>query len=152
MAIWDSSCRGEPLPQLLGVEQWRDCHNCWGYSNGGNVKIREKKDDSMVISLVETKYKVERVLVDHRREQVKIKGVVNLRTTFGTGPSVKTILLMFTVASYNIILGRSTLNQLRAIVSTSPAHEIANWPTSKRLIDVTKQASGLEAKRQILKK
>ncbi|RDY10686.1 hypothetical protein CR513_04756, partial [Mucuna pruriens] len=55
-------------------------------------------------------------------EQVEIRGAIDLQTTFGAGPNVKIVLLRFmivnTQASYNIILGRSALNQLWAIVST----------------------------------
>ncbi|RDY13968.1 hypothetical protein CR513_01031, partial [Mucuna pruriens] len=108
----------------------------------------------MVISLMATNYKVDRVLVDQGSsvnilflttfqklgmkkedlesclgtligfagERVKIRGVINLRTTFGARLSIKIVPLNFTVVnaqtSYNIILGQPTLNQLQVIVST----------------------------------
>ncbi|RDX86453.1 hypothetical protein CR513_32209, partial [Mucuna pruriens] len=63
-----------------------------------------------------------RILIGFAGEHVEIRGAIDLRTTFGAGLDVKIVLLRFTVinaqASYNIILGQPTLNQLLAIVST----------------------------------
>ncbi|RDX89855.1 hypothetical protein CR513_28361, partial [Mucuna pruriens] len=92
--------------------------------------VQPHQDDSMVISIVVADYKVERVLVDQgsstyvgqrkswrhargligfAREQVEIRGAIDLRTTFGVGLDTKIVLLRFTViiaqAFYNIILG-----------------------------------------------
>ncbi|RDX78273.1 hypothetical protein CR513_41469, partial [Mucuna pruriens] len=64
------------------------------------------------LSLVECKG----TLIGFVIEQVEIRGIVELRTTFSVGPNAKTITIKFTIvnveASYNIILGRLTLNKL----------------------------------------
>ncbi|RDX88460.1 hypothetical protein CR513_29946, partial [Mucuna pruriens] len=100
----------------------------------------------MVIPMVATEYKTERVLIDQGSfanilywstyqklelppsklneclgilygfagEQVPIKGVIELETMFGENSGVKSILVLYTIvdveASYNIIMGQSTLN------------------------------------------
>ncbi|RDY02439.1 hypothetical protein CR513_14103, partial [Mucuna pruriens] len=55
-------------------------------------------------------------------DQVEIKGVTELETTFGECSYVRTILVLYTVinmeASYNEIMGWPTLNKLGAVVST----------------------------------
>ncbi|RDX67129.1 hypothetical protein CR513_54021, partial [Mucuna pruriens] len=67
-------------------------------------------------------------------QQVEIEGAIN-RLTFGASLDVKTVLLRFTVvdalASYNIILGQPTLNQLQAIVSTP--HLCMKYPLLDRV-------------------
>ncbi|RDX75352.1 hypothetical protein CR513_44791, partial [Mucuna pruriens] len=53
---------------------------------------------------------------------VEICGCIKLRTTFGTRSNVKIVLVKYTIIDartlYNIILRWSTLNRLRAIMST----------------------------------
>ncbi|RDY01912.1 hypothetical protein CR513_14696, partial [Mucuna pruriens] len=55
-------------------------------------------------------------------EQVTIKGVIELETTFGERGHARTIPMLYTIidvdASYNIIMGRPTLNKLGGVVST----------------------------------
>ncbi|RDY09778.1 hypothetical protein CR513_05819, partial [Mucuna pruriens] len=109
-------------------------------------------DEPMVVSVIATEYKIERVLIDQGSsanilywltprkmglknmtdcqgmlygfagERVSIKGTIELETTFGDGSGVKTIPVVYTVVdaetSYNIIMGRLTLNRLGAVVST----------------------------------
>ncbi|RDX85378.1 hypothetical protein CR513_33434, partial [Mucuna pruriens] len=101
-----------------------------------------RHDKPMVISVVVAEYKVERVLIDQGSsanilywstymkmglygfagEQVEIRGAVELETTFGEGNHARSTLVLYTVvdveASYNIIMGRPTLNKLGAVVST----------------------------------
>ncbi|RDX65006.1 hypothetical protein CR513_56368, partial [Mucuna pruriens] len=64
-------------------------------------------------------------------ERVPIKGTVELDTIFGEGGNAKMILVLYTVieaeASYNIIMGRPTLNRLKEIVSTY--HLCMKYPT-----------------------
>ncbi|RDX96385.1 hypothetical protein CR513_20967, partial [Mucuna pruriens] len=54
---------------------------------------------------------------------VEIHGVINLEIILGTCSTMKMVKMRFTVVniltSYNVILGRSALNRLRAIVSTT---------------------------------
>jgi len=56
------------------------------------------------------------------RERVLTKGYIDLHTTFGEGRQVKTIPICYLVVdahtSYNILLGRPSINTLGAIVST----------------------------------
>ncbi|RDX97492.1 hypothetical protein CR513_19730, partial [Mucuna pruriens] len=55
-------------------------------------------------------------------ERVPIRGTIELDTVFGEGPNARMILVSYIVveaeASYNIIMGQSALNRLKAIVST----------------------------------
>ncbi|RDX77260.1 hypothetical protein CR513_42646, partial [Mucuna pruriens] len=65
-------------------------------------------------------------------EKVPIKEVVEIETIFSEGSNAKMILIVYTMieveASYNIIMGRSALNRLRAIVSTY--HLCMKYPTA----------------------
>ncbi|RDX74962.1 hypothetical protein CR513_45219, partial [Mucuna pruriens] len=80
------------------------------------------RDEPMVISIVAAEYKIERVLVDQGSEQVLVKGVIEIETVFGESSGIRCISMLYIVvdidASYNIILGRSTLNKLVMVVST----------------------------------
>ncbi|RDX84456.1 hypothetical protein CR513_34490, partial [Mucuna pruriens] len=66
-------------------------------------------------------------------ERVPIRGTMELGTIFGEGANAKMIPVLYTVieaeASYNIIMGRPALNQLKAIVSTY--HLCMKYPTSE---------------------
>ena len=66
-------------------------------------------------------------------ERVDTKGYIDLVTTFGRGKASKKIKIRSLVVdartSYNALLGRSSLNKLRAIVSTS--HLAMKFPTEK---------------------
>ncbi|RDY03865.1 hypothetical protein CR513_12482, partial [Mucuna pruriens] len=53
-----------------------------------------------IIKVITTKYRVERVLVDlGSSANVEIRGIVDLRTTFGVGPDAKAITVKFTVVN-----------------------------------------------------
>ncbi|RDX98075.1 hypothetical protein CR513_19056, partial [Mucuna pruriens] len=113
-----------------------------------------RQDEPMVILVVATKYKVERILIDQGSltnilywstckrlglqltdleacvgklygfagEQVTIKGVIELETTFEECTHARTISVLYTIvdvdASYNINMSRPTLNKLGVMVST----------------------------------
>ncbi|XP_068482612.1 uncharacterized protein [Phaseolus vulgaris] len=66
-------------------------------------------------------------------ERVSTKGYIDLMTTFGRGTKTKTIKIRYLVVdastSYNVLLGRSSLNELGAIVSTP--HLAMKFPTDK---------------------
>jgi len=66
-------------------------------------------------------------------ERVSTKGYVDLITTFGRGNKTKKIKIRYLVVdastSYNVLLGRSSLNKLGAIVSTP--HLAMKFPTEK---------------------
>ncbi|RDX72541.1 hypothetical protein CR513_47966, partial [Mucuna pruriens] len=68
-------------------------------------------------------------------EQVTIKSVIELETTFGERTNARTIPLLYTVvnvdASYNIIMGRLALNKLGVIVST--LHLCMKYPVGQEL-------------------
>ncbi|RWW71873.1 hypothetical protein BHE74_00020350 [Ensete ventricosum] len=59
-------------------------------------------------------------------------GVATLPVTFGDEPRTKTLMVHFMVVdlplAYNVIIGRPTLNKLRAVVSTY--HRSMKFPTS----------------------
>jgi len=61
-------------------------------------------------------------VVDFTGEKVGTKGYIELYTTFGEGKNNKTIKIRYLVidanTSYNILLGRPSINRLMAIVST----------------------------------
>ncbi|RDX76123.1 hypothetical protein CR513_43917, partial [Mucuna pruriens] len=63
-----------------------------------------------------------RTLYGFAGEQVPVKGVIELENVFGESSSIRCIPVLYTVvdvdASYNIIMGRPTLNRPGVIVST----------------------------------
>jgi len=66
-------------------------------------------------------------------ERVSIKGYIDLVTTFSRGSATRKIKIKYLVVdactSYNVLLGRSSLNKLGAIVSTP--HLVMKFPTEK---------------------
>ena len=62
------------------------------------------------------------LLIDFNGELVNVEGEITLPVTAGIPPLTKTILVTFTVvnipSAYNAILGRPSLNQLDAMIST----------------------------------
>jgi len=66
-------------------------------------------------------------------ERVPTKGYIDLHTTFGEGRQTKTIPIRYLVVeahtSYNILLGRPSINALGAIVSTP--HLAMKFPSSQ---------------------
>ncbi|RDX91032.1 hypothetical protein CR513_27047, partial [Mucuna pruriens] len=76
-----------------------------------------------------------RTIYGFAREWVPIKGVIELETIFGENSGAKSIPVLCTVvdaeASYNIIMGRPTLNRLGAVVST--LHLCMKLPVGQRV-------------------
>ncbi|XP_068498327.1 uncharacterized protein [Phaseolus vulgaris] len=72
-------------------------------------------NDPVVISLITAGRRVHRVLVE-------VRGYIELRTTFTDGTTTRTekikYLVVNTPSTYNILLGRPTLNRLGAVPST----------------------------------
>ncbi|XP_077232447.1 uncharacterized protein LOC143869775 [Tasmannia lanceolata] len=64
-------------------------------------------------------------------ESIRIEGRIDLPMTFGTKPSLKSIMQTFLIvkvpSTYNAIIGRSALNKLEAVVSTP--HLKIKFPT-----------------------
>jgi len=84
-------------------------------------------DESEIISLVEQ-------IVGFSGELVDTKGYINLHTRFGeAGRGQKTISVRYVVVdvntSYNVLLGRLSLNKLGAIVSTP--HLAMKFPSDR---------------------
>jgi len=71
------------------------------------------------------------VLVGFAGDTVEVRGYTDLRTTFLDGEAAKTITVRYIVvrapSSYNILLGRSSLNRFEAVVLTS--HLKVKFPT-----------------------
>ncbi|XP_057449674.1 uncharacterized protein LOC130740954 [Lotus japonicus] len=69
-------------------------------------------------------------LVGFAGEQVWVRGVLDLDTTFGERENAKTLkvryLILVAKGSYNMIIGRNTLNQLCVVIST--AHLAVKYP------------------------
>jgi len=63
------------------------------------------------------------VLVGFAGDLVEIRGYTDLRTTFSDDKAAKSIVVRYIVvkapSSYNVLLGRSSLNQLEVVVSTA---------------------------------
>jgi len=80
-------------------------------------------------------------------QQVHARGYVDLLTTFGAGPVYRTLnvwyILIEADTSYNVLIGRRTLNQLGAIVST--LHMAMKFPAPDGTI-VTVRADQKEAR------
>jgi len=76
------------------------------------------------------------VLVGFSGEQVEVRGYVNLRTTFADEHTAKTIMIKYIVvkapSSYNMLLGRPSLNKLGAVVST--VHLKMKFPTEGKVV------------------
>ncbi|RDX94835.1 hypothetical protein CR513_22724, partial [Mucuna pruriens] len=76
---------------------------------------------------------VSRTLFGFAREQVEIKGTIEIEMVFGGGAHAHSVSVTYTVvnayASYNIIIGRPALNKLSAMVST--VHLCMKYPVGK---------------------
>jgi len=72
-------------------------------------------------------------LVRFARERVHNRGFVDLLTTFGVGRTHRTLTVRFLLVeadtSYNVLIGRRTLNTLGAIVSTP--HMAMKFPSEQ---------------------
>jgi len=62
------------------------------------------------------------ILFGFARDQVEIRGHIELRTNFSDGTSARTINIKYIVVNvvspYNFLLGRPSLNRLGAVAST----------------------------------
>jgi len=76
------------------------------------------------------------VLVGFSGDQVEVKGYVDLRTTFRDKEAAKTIFVRYIVvnapSSYNLLLGRPSINKLGAMIST--VHLKMKFPTDDEKI------------------
>jgi len=76
------------------------------------------------------------MLLGFSREQVEVRGYADLRTMFRDDKTVKTIVVHYIVvnapSAYNFLLGRPSLNKLRAIVSTP--HLKMKFPTNEEKV------------------
>ncbi|XP_057452361.1 uncharacterized protein LOC130744188 [Lotus japonicus] len=74
----------------------------------------------------------EGTLVGFASEQVWVKGALDLDTTFGEEENARTLRVKYLIfeaeGSYNMIIGRNTLNRLCAVIST--AHLAVKYPLS----------------------
>ncbi|XP_075473380.1 uncharacterized protein LOC142504391 [Primulina tabacum] len=87
-------------------------------------------NDALVIQARVANYDVLRVFVDNgssvnvifKEALCNLRGKITLPLTLGTGDLRKTVMTVFTVvdapSSYNIILGRLAMNEMRAVAST----------------------------------
>ncbi|XP_068466441.1 uncharacterized protein [Phaseolus vulgaris] len=80
-------------------------------------------NDPVVISVVTAGRKVNRVLMDQGSSaDVELRGYLELRTTFTDGFTSRIENIRYLVvnahSAYNVLLGRPTLNKLRAVAST----------------------------------
>ncbi|XP_057452678.1 uncharacterized protein LOC130744520 [Lotus japonicus] len=71
-----------------------------------------------------------RHLVGFSGKQVRVRGYVQLDTIFGIGEDAELLRIIYlvlqVVATYNVIIGRGTLNRLQAVIST--AHLAVKYP------------------------
>lgn len=78
------------------------------------------------------------MLIGFSGEQAEVKGYVDLRTTFSDEQAAKMIVIRYMVvnapSSYNVLLGRSSLNKLGEMVST--VHLNLKFPTEGKVITV----------------
>ncbi|XP_075494827.1 uncharacterized protein LOC142532404 [Primulina tabacum] len=91
-------------------------------------------NDALVIQARVANYDVLRVFV----ENVYHEGEITLPLTLGTGDLRKTMMTVFTVvdapSSYNIILGRPSMNEMRVVASTY--HQKIKFPVRGRVGEV----------------
>ncbi|XP_059436327.1 uncharacterized protein LOC132169285 [Corylus avellana] len=77
-------------------------------------------------------------LVGFAREQVQPMGLISLSVTVGTGPRQSTTMVDFLVidrpSTYNAIIGRPSLNKLKAVTSTY--HLMMKFPTEEGVGEV----------------
>jgi len=79
-------------------------------------------------------------------QRVQARGYVDLLTTFGAGQTYKTLVVRYILVdadtSYNVLIGRRTLNQLGTVVSTP--HMAMKFPAPDGTI-ITVKADPKEA-------
>ncbi|RWW72476.1 hypothetical protein BHE74_00019720 [Ensete ventricosum] len=75
------------------------------------------------------------ILIGFTSDTITPVGIATLPVTFGNKPRTKTLMVHFMVvdlpSAYNVIIGRLTLNKLRAVISTY--HRSMKFPTSAGL-------------------
>nr|XP_009409681.1 PREDICTED: uncharacterized protein LOC103991866 [Musa acuminata subsp. malaccensis] len=78
-------------------------------------------------------------LTGFTRDSISPLGAITLPLTLGTPPRLKTVMTTFLVVdlptAYNAILGRSTLNKVRAVVSIY--YQTIKFPTHAGVVEVT---------------
>src|ERR1044072_9444856 len=71
-------------------------------------------------------------------ERVEVRGYVEAETIFGTGPNIRRVTVRYLVlnctATYNVLIGRQTINDIHAVVSTP--HLKMKYPTKNGRIGV----------------
>ena len=71
-------------------------------------------------------------------EKVDVKGYVEAKTIFGTGPNIRRVMVRYLVlncsATYNVLIGCQTINDIYAVVSTP--HLKMKYPTKNGKIGV----------------
>ena len=71
-------------------------------------------------------------------EKVDVKGYVEAETIFGTGPNIRRVTVIYLVlncsATFNVLIGRQTINDIHAVVSTP--HLKMKYPTKNGRIGV----------------
>jgi len=86
-------------------------------------------------------------LLSFAGQKVRSRGFVDLLTTFGIGQSYRTLMVRYILVdadtSYNVLIGRRTLNQLGAIVSTP--HMAMKFSASNEMM-ITVKADPKEAR------
>jgi len=79
-------------------------------------------------------------LVGFARDQVEVRGYVDLRTTFSDDKAARTVVIRYVVvntpSAYNLLLGRPSLNRLGAVASTK--HMKMKLPSLERIVIVIK--------------
>ncbi|XP_020229420.1 uncharacterized protein LOC109810376 [Cajanus cajan] len=94
------------------------------------------QDDPMVISVEINNCIEKKTLVDQGSERVDTRGTIDLYTYFGDDQPRRRIKVRYVAVnantSYNILLGRPSLNKLRAIVSTP--HLAMKFPSEEGIV------------------
>ncbi|XP_059629538.1 uncharacterized protein LOC132272397 [Cornus florida] len=100
------------------------------FSEEDDKGIHQPHDDPLVVSMVVANFTVRQILIDNG-DKVYPLGAVTLPVTAGANPKQVTVMVDFVVvdcpSSYNIILGRTTLNAMKSITSTY--HLLMRFPT-----------------------
>uniref|UniRef100_A0A2N9IAR9 Uncharacterized protein n=1 Tax=Fagus sylvatica TaxID=28930 RepID=A0A2N9IAR9_FAGSY len=98
-------------------------------------KVVHPHDDALVVTLEIAGYSTRRVLIDNgigfAGTSVYPLGIISLQIIAGTYPKQATKRVEFLVvdcpSAYNVIIGRPTLNRLRAVTSTLPPFDVFAW-------------------------
>jgi len=90
----------------------------------------------------------EGVLVRFSGDPVQVRGYIQARTTFEDDSNTKTINIRYMVvntpSSYNILLGRPTINKLGVVVSS--VHMKMKYPTDRSRVGVIRMSQNMARK------